>query len=208
MSNQLETIPTDEPQVVPATTVDMLIERIGTHPQEFFNTETIWRLDATETLVNTRWRTLTSHLCNPATTGLFSQDEKKRFTKALDVAMRQAFDAHLCRALVTGETLDAEFKREESKKAGAVMAAQQMAAQQNAQNQAYQNALYGQGMLTTGIGQSMNAAGLALGAVQQGVAFDQAYVDEVRREYEERARQAFKTSKPQTTLKPKKGSWW
>jgi len=88
------------------TTVDMLIERLNDYPEEFFNEATLPLLDATKCLDGTKWRRLTSHLCNPTTTGMFTLEEKQRFAHALDVKMREAMDVRIVKSLVTGESFD------------------------------------------------------------------------------------------------------
>jgi len=88
------------------TTVDMLIERLNDYPEEFFNEATLPLLDATKCIDGTKWRRLTSHLCNPTTTGMFTLEEKQRFAHALDVKMREAMDVRIVKSLVTGESFD------------------------------------------------------------------------------------------------------
>jgi hypothetical protein len=108
----------DKPLVEGYTTVDMLIERLGTHPDEFFNASRLPLLDGSKCLEGVRWRKLVGHLCNAATTGMFSLEEKSRFAIALDKAMRVAFDALLIQSIITGESME---KDENQTKASGIL---------------------------------------------------------------------------------------
>ena len=96
----------EEARVEIHTTVDILIARLEDHPDEFFNADKLPLLDAKDCLSGCKWRRLVAHLCNPTTTGLFTLDEKQRFSHALDIKMRAALDGLIIKALVGDEPFD------------------------------------------------------------------------------------------------------
>ena len=99
----------DKPETMDtATTVDMLIERMKTHPQEFFNEASLGSGDANAIFSATKWRRITVALLEESPTvgnmiqAWFKPTEIVRFREGLMGVMRDAFDAQLVEALVSG----------------------------------------------------------------------------------------------------------
>ena len=103
-----------EAQIDTATTsVDILVERLKTHPEEFFNKDCVVSRDGEKIFAHTKWRRIVTLLMADAPEGssdnlwlnLFKPDEVGRFRVAMYAAMRAEIDTAIVKVLV-GETPD------------------------------------------------------------------------------------------------------
>lgn len=100
-------------EVVASTSVDILVERLKTHPEEFFNKDCVVSRDGEKIFAHTKWRRIVTLLMADAPEGtsdnlwlnLFKPDEVKRFRTAVYAAMRAEIDTAIVKVLV-GETPD------------------------------------------------------------------------------------------------------
>lgn len=100
-------------EVVASTSVDILVERLKTHPEEFFNKDCVVSRDGEKIFAHTKWRRIVTLLMADAPEGfsdnlwlnLFKPDEVKRFRTAMYAAMRAEIDTAIVKVLV-GETPD------------------------------------------------------------------------------------------------------
>jgi hypothetical protein len=82
--------------------LEMLIERIETHPEEFFNVDMVaGRGNLSNGMKNVRWMYIVRMLEGP--TSVFSDKERACFNEALRRAQRKVIDTEIIRAIVTGE---------------------------------------------------------------------------------------------------------
>lgn len=94
------------------TTVDVLIERLQTHPEEFFDKAHVSTSSARDIVAGTKWQRIASLLWadKPAQSNLwydmFTSDERERFKAAFVKAVRAELDAQITNRLVNG----AEFE--------------------------------------------------------------------------------------------------
>ena len=115
------------------TTVDVLIERLQTHPEEFFDRTLVSVSGAKDIVGGTKWQRITSLLWadKPAQTNLwydmFTSDERERFKAAFTKAVRAELDVQITNRLVNG----AEFEdvAQDIAQKQAFIAAQQKAMQ-------------------------------------------------------------------------------
>lgn len=130
-------------EVEAATSVDVLIERLTTHPDEFFNKKAVATYDGDRIFAGTKWRRIVVTLMVDQKPGeanlwmnLFTGPEKDRFRTAMYAALRSELDAQIMMALMQGTAMP---RTEEEEKAWfqAQMNQAQMAMQQY-RNQ-YQN---------------------------------------------------------------------
>ena len=104
---------TQQTDLVESTSVDILVERVKTHPEEFFNKDCVVSRDAEKIFAHTKWRRITTLLLADAPEGvtdnlwlnLFKPDEVQRFRKAMYAAMRAEIDTAIVKVLV-GESPD------------------------------------------------------------------------------------------------------
>lgn len=104
-----------EPQtdIVESTSVDILVERIKTHPEEFFNKDSVVSRDGEKIFAHTKWRRITTLLMADPPEGvadnlwlnLFKPDEVQRFRAAMYAALRAEIDTAIVKVLV-GESPD------------------------------------------------------------------------------------------------------
>lgn len=91
-----------------ATSVDVLIERLTTHPQEFFRREHVSREGETRIIEGVKWhRVITLLACGEKEgfniwTAMFTAEEKLRFREAFMKAVRAELDAQIMQRLVSG----------------------------------------------------------------------------------------------------------
>lgn len=154
-----------EPQtdIVESTSVDILVERVKTHPEEFFNKDCVVSRDAEKIFAHTKWRRITTLLMADPPEGvadnlwlnLFKPDEVQRFRAAMYAALRAEIDTAIVKVLV-GESPDQlNPDAEEARRAvDAMKQAQQrykfMAAQQANHNLLAQQSMMNMG--TAGVG--------------------------------------------------------
>lgn len=95
-----------------STSVDVLIERLQTHPEEFFDKTRVSVRGAEDIVFGTKWQRITSLLWadEPQQTNLwydmFTSDERERFKAAFVKAVRAELDAQITNRLING----AEFE--------------------------------------------------------------------------------------------------
>ncbi len=100
-------------EVITSTSVDILVERLKTHPEEFFNKDCVVSRDGEKIFAHTKWRRIVTLLMADAPEGssdnlwlnLFKPDEVGRFRAAMYAAMRAEIDTAIVRVLV-GEAPD------------------------------------------------------------------------------------------------------
>lgn len=134
-------------EVEAATSVDVLIERLSTHPEEFFNKQSVVTYDGDKIFAGTKWRRIVVTLMVDQKPGeanlwmnLFSGAEKDRFRIAMYAALRSELDGQIMMALMQGSALPMDREEQEVYyKAQALQS--QMAKYQSAQ------ARYAQGSL-------------------------------------------------------------
>lgn len=149
-----------------STTVDVLIARIETHPDEFFKREAVASYDGEKILAHTKWRRITTSLMVDETASeqnlwinLFSQEERQRFRAAFYKAVRAELDTQIMRVVLGEDPLkfDPDGQRVEAMKAS--QAAQMTRAQ--AIYQKYQGGM-GMGMPGgTGVASALNTQSLS-----------------------------------------------
>jgi hypothetical protein len=94
------------------TTVDVLIERLQTHPEEFFDKALVSVSGAKDIVAGSKWQRITSLLWadKPQQTNLwydmFTSDERERFKAAFVKAVRAELNAQITNRLING----AEFE--------------------------------------------------------------------------------------------------
>ena len=175
-----------------STTVDVLIARLSTHPEEFFNAEAVVTQDGARIFANTKWRRITTMLMTPMNgesnmwLELFSDAEKERFKTAMMGALRGVIDTQMLKVLTGGDPveLDPEEKvrREELAMKMAyqqqyMAAKQQLLAQQaNALNNISNQTQGLQGSLTVGYGSSGGGGSLLGPAMPQYESYEK-YLD-------------------------------
>jgi len=127
-----------------STTVDVLIARISTHPEEFFVAEAVITQDGARIFAGTKWRRITTMLMAP-TNGemnlwieMFSDEEKARFRTAMLEALRGVIDTQMMKVLTGGDPVELD---PEEKQRRQEIAMKQALMQQYAQNQQQMNAL-------------------------------------------------------------------
>lgn len=108
-------------EVEAATSVDVLIERLATHPDEFFNKHAVVTYDGDKIFAGTKWRRIVVTLMVDAAPGeanlwmnLFTGPEKDRFRTAMYAALRSELDAQIMMALMKGTAMP---RTEEEEKA-------------------------------------------------------------------------------------------
>ena len=110
-------------EISTSTSVDVLIERLKTHPDEFYNRTAISSYDGEKVFAGVKWRRVIVTLMTdtPPTAkdnlwlNLFSEDEKQRFRAAMYETLRGELDGQIMRAMVTGHALDYDEEREMQK---------------------------------------------------------------------------------------------
>lgn len=163
---------------VESTSVDILVERIKTHPEEFFNKDSVVSRDGEKIFAHTKWRRITTLLLADAPAGstdnlwlnLFKPDEVQRFRAAMYAALRAEIDTTIVKVLV-GESPDklnpdAEEATAAMEAMNASMAKYRFMAAQNQHRQMYGQPLSGVGydLQNIAAAQNMNASGAALAA--------------------------------------------
>jgi len=141
------------------TSVDVLIERLKTHPDEFYNRAAISTYDGAKVFSGVKWRRIIVTLMTdtPSTAGdnlwlnLFSEDEKQRFRAAMYSTLRGELDGQVMRAMVTGNALDYDAEKDALEVQKKIMQ-NSIHAQKLAMQQAYANQ-------QNSIGQTMAAQG-------------------------------------------------
>lgn len=165
-------------EISTSTSVDVLIERLKTHPDEFYNRAAVSSYDGEKVFSGVKWRRVIVTLMTdtPSTAGdnlwlnLFSDDEKQRFRDAMYATLRGELDGQVMRAMVTGHALDYDADKEQMMAQNALSKAQ-LQAQKAAMMQAYQNQqLMGianqqnsLGNLTVGYGNALGTQGVSSG---------------------------------------------
>lgn len=127
-------------EISTSTSVDVLIERLKTHPDEFYNRAAISSYDGEKVFSGVKWRRVIVTLMTdtPPTAkdnlwlNLFSDDEKQRFRTAMYATLRGELDGQVMRAMVTGHALDYGAEKEALDRQ---IQAQKMSAMQAYQNQ-------------------------------------------------------------------------
>lgn len=119
-----------------ASSIDVLIERLGTHPQEFFNESAVVDRDGARLFNRVKFYSLVTVLLVDKTPGeynlwvdLFSEDERKRFRAAFHKAVRAVIDAKVMQVIFAGEDPNA-FNRELQKELDEFVCKRQMRAAQ------------------------------------------------------------------------------
>lgn len=99
-----------ENQVEPGTSVDVLIERLKSHPHEFYNSKCIVDRNAAQLFYGVKFHTLVTVLMvdkQPDEQNLwidiFSPEERARFRKAFYESIRAVLDTAIMQELVCGE---------------------------------------------------------------------------------------------------------
>ena len=135
-----------------STSVDVLIARLESHPDEFFRREAVATYDGAKIFYDTKWKRITTTLLVDRDPGeqnlwmdLFTPDERARFRAAMYKALRAELDTQIMRVLVGEDPF--KFNPEGS------------AAQQK---QAHQSILQGFGVQTTAHPGSLRHIGSAL----------------------------------------------
>ena len=192
-----------------ASTIDVLIARLSTHPEEFFNADAVVTQDGARIFQHTKWRRITAMLMDP-TNGpnlwveLFKPAEKQRFRDAMHTALRGVLDTQMMKVLMGGDPieLDPEEKarREEVAMKMAhqqqyMAAKQQLLAQQSQALQNIANQTQGlQGSLTVGYGSAGGGGSLWGSAMPQYESYEKHLDAEERKAFEKIA----KASPPKT----------
>lgn len=197
-----------------STTVDVLIARLSTHPEEFFVAEAVITQDGARIFAGTKWRRITTMLMTPMNVEgnmwleMFSDEEKARFKAAMMGALRGVIDTQMMKVLTGGDPV--ELDPEEKQRRQEIAMQQQIRAQHaNYQQQALANqvnalgAMASQGgtfgTLTVGYGDT--------GAAERGYNFIASMRDEERKAYEEyvelRERQKAAKSHPPLSIRDK-----
>lgn len=95
-----------------STSVDVLIARLESHPDEFFCREAVSSYDGARIFANTKWRRITTSLMVDKDPGeqnlwmdLFTPDERERFRTAMYKALRAELDTQIMRVLVGEDPL-------------------------------------------------------------------------------------------------------
>lgn len=95
-----------------STSVDVLIARLESHPDEFFCREAVSTYDGARIFTNTKWHRITTSLMVDKDPGeqnlwmdLFTPDERERFRTAMYKALRAELDTQIMRVLVGEDPL-------------------------------------------------------------------------------------------------------
>lgn len=185
------------------TTVDVLIERLQTHPEEFFDKAHVSTSSARDIVAGTKWQRITSLLWadKPAQTNLWydmlTSDERERFKAAFTKAVRAELDVQITNRLVNG----AEFEdvAQDIAQKQAFITAQQKPQQSIAQNTA---------TAQRQLGGLLGAAGSAYGGSLQDQ-YDQMKREATRRlEEQDRAQKRAETQQERLGLAGKLKNWF
>lgn len=90
-----------------STSVDVLIARLESHPDEFFCREVVSAYDGARIFASTKWHRITTSLMVDKAPGeqnlwmdLFTPEERERFRAAMYKALRAELDTQIMRVLV------------------------------------------------------------------------------------------------------------
>lgn len=151
-----------------STTVDVLIARLETHPDEFFKREAVASYDGEKILARTKWRRITASLMVDETASeqnlwinLFSQEERQRFRAAFYKAVRAEMDTQIMRVVLGEDPLkfDPDGQRLEQLEAARIAQMKRMQA-------GYQGAMGMPG--GTGVASAFNSQGISGAAMTIG----------------------------------------
>jgi len=185
------------------TTVDVLIERLQTHPEEFFDKALVSVSGAKDIVAGSKWQRITSLLWadKPQQTNLwydmFTSDERERFKAAFVKAVRAELDAQITNRLINGAEFEDVAQEIALKQAHYV--AQQKQAQLIVQKTAAAQRQLG-GLLGT--------AGSAYGDMRLMDKYDQMKYEAMRRKEEaERVQQLAEAQQARSGLLGKFKNW-
>lgn len=90
-----------------ATSVDVLIERLSSHPQEFYNASAVVSYDGEKIFSGTKYRRIVTTLMVDKQPGeqnlwidLFTEEERQRFRRAMIAALRGDLDTQIMRTMM------------------------------------------------------------------------------------------------------------
>lgn len=185
-----------------STTVDVLIARLSTHPEEFFVAEAVITQDGARIFAGTKWRRITTMLMTPMNgemhlwIEMFSDEEKARFRTAMLEALRGVIDTQMMKVLTGGDPVELDPEEKQRRQAAAVKNSllQQYNIQKHQMVAQQMNALGAMANQNlSGILESWGGAGGA-GAAGSGFPLDKSYDEYLERERERERKERAKAA--------------
>lgn len=179
-----------------STSVDVLIARLESHPDEFFRREAVSTYDGARIFANTKWHRITTTLLVDRAHGeqnlwmdLFTREERERFRSAMYKALRAELDTQIMRVLVGEDPL--KFNPE-----GQAMQ------QKQAQWAAHHANLQGFGSHTIATPGSLNIGNALTGAATAAstTALTQSHFDSMQKAQDGRLKQEFEAEEQRFTF--------